>query len=112
MRFPPEKAEIAKVGVDSAGRLSVQPLLPAGTDFDQIYRAAMEVSWDASSKHLVSPVPREWSQADWFKQIVRAVLSEYGTRLYLCPATQWVNVSPGDRAEIERWSRTNCGRRE
>lgn len=59
MTFPPDKVEIAKVAVDSAGRLLVQPLMPAGTDFAHIYRAAMEVSWDASSKHLVAPVPRE-----------------------------------------------------
>jgi hypothetical protein len=104
MPLPPDKVEIVKVAVDSAGQLCVQPLLPAGTDFAYIYRAAMEVRWDAASRQLMAPAPREWSQADWFRQIARAVLDEYGVRLYFSPATQWVNVSPEVRAEIETWS--------
>jgi hypothetical protein len=106
MPRPPRNVEIAKVAVDSAGQLSVQPLLPGDTDFAHIYRAAMGVRWDAASRQLIAPAPREWSQADWFKQVARAVRDEYGVRLYLSPATQWMNVSPENRAEIESWSAT------
>jgi integron cassette Hfx-like protein len=78
MPLPPHNVEIAKVAVDSAGQLSVQPLLPGDTDFAHIYRAAMDVRWDAASRQLLAPAAREWSQADWFKQIARAVRDEYG----------------------------------
>jgi hypothetical protein len=106
MPMPAKTVEIVRVAVDAAGQLCVQPLLPAGSDFAYIYRAAMEVSWDAASRQLMAPTPREWSQADWFKQIARAVLDEYGVRLYLSPATHWINISPEIRAEIESWSAT------
>ena len=98
-----DNVEIATVAIDSAGQLFVQPLLPSGTDFAYIYRAAMEVRWNSVSRQLMAPAPREWSQAEWFKQIVRAVRDEYGVQLFLSPATQWANVSPQDRAEIESW---------
>lgn len=99
-----DQIEIVEVAVDAAGRLCVQPSLPTGADFAHIYRAAMEVSWDLGSKRLVASVSRQWTQADWFKQIVRAMQSEYEARLCISPTTRWANVSLEDRREIEAWS--------
>lgn len=99
MSVPAKQFEIVEVAVDVNGRLSVCPLLPPRVDFEHIYRAAMEVSWDPASKRLVTPPPREWGPADWFKQIVRAgdgdpgavenILAAFGgmgslNDLYLC----------------------------
>ncbi|WP_390902358.1 hypothetical protein [Sphingomonas bisphenolicum] len=46
--------EIEEVGIDAEGRIYVRP---AQTNFNRIYRAAMEVHWDESQRRLYSPVP-------------------------------------------------------
>ena len=74
--------DIAEVGIDVVGRLYVRPI---STFFDYIYRAAMEVSWDAATRRLLSPKPREWTYLDWFKQTVAAAADEYGTVLRVHP---------------------------
>jgi hypothetical protein len=89
---------IAEVGIDEAGRLYVRP---TSTSFDYIYRAAMEVNWDAATRRLFSPKPREWPYVDWFKQIMAAAADEYGTALRVTPHTGWTNVPADLRAEIE-----------
>jgi len=104
MCFSSSQVEIVEVAVDAAERLTVQSLLPIGTDLAHVYRAAMQVSWDPASRQLVVPIRRDWSQADWFKQVVRAVQSEYGIRFLVSLATRWVNVVAEDRKEIEAWS--------
>lgn len=101
--------EIGEVVVEANGQLSVYPLLPPREGFEHIYRAAMEVSWDPASKRLVTPSPRQWGPADWFIQIVRAVQSEYGVRLYVSAATRFVNVSPAERQKIESLSAVDNG---
>jgi hypothetical protein len=104
MRAQIGQLEIEKIHVDPWGRLFVQPRILADEDFAFIYRAAMEVSWDPLSRSLFAPVPREWSQVQWYKQIVAAVADEYGTELYVTARTQWQNVSVEERREIEAWS--------
>jgi hypothetical protein len=101
VRTSDNQVEIGEITVDTAGGMSVHPLLSPAEDFAQIYRAAMEVSWDPKSKCLITPPPRQWTRADWFKQVVRAVQSEYGVQLYVSPKTRFVNFSPEDRREIE-----------
>jgi hypothetical protein len=54
----------------------------------------MEVQWSEASGTLHSPVPREWSYSDWFRQIVAAVKDEYGYNLQLTPQTSWCNIDP------------------
>ena len=88
---------IAEVGIDDEGRLYVQP---SSMSFNYIYRAAMEVNWDASQRRLFSPQPREWTYLDWFKQIVAAAADEYGIRLELTSETVWSNVPASLQAEI------------
>jgi hypothetical protein len=82
---------IREIKVDAAGRLVVVPDLPPTEDFRFIYRAAMEVTWDESSRGLSPPVPLPggWSHPDWFQQIRRAVAEEYGVKLLVDPATKW-----------------------
>lgn len=89
---------IAEVGIDEVGRLYVRP---TSTSFDYIYRAAMEVKWDAANRRLSSPKPREWTYLDWFKQIVAAAADEYGTALRVTPDTGWTDVPAELQDEIE-----------
>jgi hypothetical protein len=88
--------------LDEAGRLIVVPELASGEDFAFVYRAAMEISWDAPMRGLASPAPRPggWKYVDWFNQICRAVASEYGSILTLGHDTRWT-VPPALRRQIE-----------
>jgi hypothetical protein len=89
---------IAEVGIDEEGRLYVRP---CSDSFEHTWRAAMEVSWDASKHRLFGPKPRDWSYVDWFKQIVAAAADECGARLKLTSETAWLNVPASLRTEIE-----------
>ncbi len=90
--------EIVEVGIDPYGKLYVRP---AYQSFPYIYRAAMEVGWDPVRGALFSPEPRQWSQLDWFRQILAAIADEYGVRLRIGAATAWTNVPELLRMQIE-----------
>jgi len=89
---------IAEVGIDYEKRVFVRP---GSGDFEQIYRAAMDVHWDRSTGRLSHPAPRNLPPAQWFRQIVAAVADEYGVRLQLTDKTIWSNISADLRVEIE-----------
>jgi hypothetical protein len=91
-----QQDEIAEVGIDERGRLYVRP---ATSTFPYIWREAMEVHWDVSGAFLHSPVPREWSYADWYRQIVSAA-QEQAWELRLTPRTRWTNVPEEVRVAI------------
>lgn len=95
---------IGEIKVDDAGRLLVMPVLPRRENFEFIYRAAMEIRWDQSSRCLVSPSPQQrgWSYVDWFRQTLQAVANEYGVKLQIGPWTKW-SVSDAVRNQIEEW---------
>jgi hypothetical protein len=97
------KDTIAEIGIDDAGRLYVRP---ASRSFEHVYRAAMEVYWDASNGWLFSPKPREWTYVDGFKQIVAAAADEYGTALNVTSDTAWSNVPTSLQAQIESLARS------
>jgi hypothetical protein len=88
---------IVEVGIDADERLYLRP---SNTSFDYIYRAGMEVNWDAEQKRLFSPKPREWTYLQWFNQITAAAAGEHGVRLRLTPATVWSNVPDQLKAMI------------
>ena len=88
---------ISEVGLDGRGGLFIRP---ASRAFPYIYREAMEVGWDPTKGYLFGPPPREWSYADWFRQICAAAL-EQGTVLVLEPTTVWRDIPDNLRTEIE-----------
>lgn len=93
---------ISEIGFDGRGGLLVKP---ASTKFPYIYREAMEVSWEPNGAYLYGPRPRDWSIADWFRQICTAAAKQ-GTVLLLSEKTRWIDV-PGDvRRQIEEASNT------
>ena len=89
--------EIEAVGIDDDGSLWVKP---ATCTFPFIYRAGVEVNWDDRRHCLYAPKPREWSYSKWFRQIIDAAQSEYGTELRIVPTTFWSNVAASLRQEI------------
>lgn len=96
---------IAEISIDSLGRLHVRP---ASASFPQVWRAAMEVNWDESSKTLFSPTPRELAYDAWFLQILAAAKDEYGCTLEISPSTSWVGVPPVTKQSIVLASRNEA----
>src|SRR6187401_2337029 len=88
---------IAEISIDSDRRLRVRPLTQ---DFQYVYRAGMEVGWDNDGRFLYSPPPREWSNVQWFQQIVAAAKDEYGCTLVVSDETIWHNVEPSLQSAI------------
>jgi len=83
------QVKVSAVWLEPSGEMHIRP--DAG-DFEYIYRAAMQVGWDAESRSLFSPPPRSWSHLDWFHQIQDAVRSEYGRVLVVDADTTWDGV--------------------
>ena len=64
------QVEVTEIWVDAEGRLCAR-LADESLDLSDIYRAsASGVVWDRQLRALCSPVPREWSYADWFARMV------------------------------------------
>ena len=84
---------ISSIRVDSEGVVWVYP---STAEFPHIYREAMEVHWCPTRRALHSPVPREWSIAQWLEQIQRAALQQ-GVRLEVTPST---NIIGATRQEL------------
>ncbi len=94
-------AEISKIWIDSGGRLCVS-LADASRTLEQIYRAsASGVHWDAGIQAICSPVPREWSYADWFVRITEDVRDEYGIDLVVSATTTWQSLSPALQTALQ-----------
>jgi len=97
---------IAEVGIDPAGGVYVRP---SATSFVHIYRAAMQIGWDAHRHCLTSPTPKEpaysdwprWTHADWLRQIVAAAKDEYGIELRASVNTHWVGMDEPLLSELK-----------
>ena len=79
---------IAEISIDREGRLCVRPV---SAEFPHIYREAMEVTWDAATRSLRPPVPREWTYEHWLKQIFDAGRQQ-GVELVIDESTRWSNA--------------------
>ena len=98
---------IDEVGLDADQRVFVRP---SSGDFEYVYRAAMEVYWDRSSRRLSHPqAPRGWTPVRWFQQIVAAVADEYGVQLSLTKQTTWTAVPEDTRLAIEAAGQSKSG---
>ena len=95
------EVEIREIWIDNQGRLCVR-LADESLDLMHIYRAsASGAAWDEQARVVCSPVPREWSHADWFVRIVEDARSEYGVDLVLIDSTVWRGMSAESRTSIE-----------
>lgn len=82
-------ALIERISIDENGILKIRP---KDLIFDKIYRSAMGVQWDEKAQCLFHNPPDKWSSFQWFKQILRAVKSEYGITLLATDETTLENV--------------------
>lgn len=89
--------EVRLIEIDLKGRLCVTP---ASNDFEMVYREAMEVRWDRDGRFLFSPVPKEMTYTQWFRQIALAVDYQFGMKLRVTGRTQWLSISEPVRAEM------------
>lgn len=89
---------LSEIGINSGGCVFVRPSV---SDFQHIYRAAMEVHWDVANRWLSHPAPRSWTSVQWYRQILAAVTDEYGVRLYPDADTVLTNLPDDLHAEIE-----------
>ena len=87
---------IAQIEIDASGRLHV---VPTSETFPYIWREAMEVYWDADRRSLYGPPPREWSRAQWLRQILDAAQAQ-GCELLVTDETEWIGVEPAVKAEL------------
>jgi Integron Cassette Protein Hfx_Cass5 len=71
-----DHVDVVEISAGPAGRLVVA----VNEDFSFIYRAAMEVNWSPETRSLVGGLPREWSKARWFQQIVLV----WGQSVHMC----------------------------
>ena len=56
--------------------------------------------WNEEEASFSSPVPKQWSYADWLRDIAHCARSELGVDLYLSERTLWENVADTDREEM------------
>jgi len=89
---------IAEVGISQDGKLYVRP---DKQDFSYIYRAAMEIDWNASQSVLFSPRSGEEPSSFLFGRILAAAADEYGIRLKIDAETTWSNIPQSLRLQIE-----------
>ena len=92
--------DVSEIWIEEEGRLLAR-LADESLDLTHIYRTASGVNWDAQARALCSPVPRDWSHADWFVRIVKDVRSEYGIDLILVESTVWRDIPADTRTSIE-----------
>lgn len=92
--------EVSEIWIDDKGRLFVRAA-DESLKLTHIHRAsASGVSWDAETRAVCSPVPRDWAHADWFVRIVEDARSEYGVDLIVVESTLWRGITPESRAAI------------
>lgn len=69
--------------------------------YQYVYREAAGVYWDADRNGFKSTQIKEWSCAQWFKQIVGVVRSGLGIELTLGANVIWLNVPEKQKVEIQ-----------
>lgn len=98
-----EEIEISEIAVMETGEVRVTPIINWNDLFQFIYRTATGVEWNESAQCFMSPAPRDWSQFDWYANIVSSVASEMGVVLKVTQKTKWVNVAKELQGDIEAY---------
>ena len=89
--------QIAEIGMTEQGGLYV---VPVKEKFPLIYRAAMEVNWDENRSRVYGPKPRKWTYLNWYRQIIKAVSSEYGVDMIVSGNTKWIEIPANVKGDI------------
>jgi len=92
--------EVTEIWVDDETRLCVR-VADKSRVLTHIYRAASGTARDDQIKAVRSPLPREWSYADWFVQITKDARSECGLDLVLADDRTMASSVGDDRLRQE-----------
>ena len=98
--------DIAKVEILDSGQVAVSPAV-ADDLYQYIYRAAEGVEWVSREGRFLSPsrymlgAPFPLTAAQRFQNLAGAAISELGVRLRVSSNTEWIDVPPEVRREIE-----------
>ena len=84
-----EKDNIIEIGIDDQIGIYVKP---ETAKFAHIWRSASGVQWDDKKNILCTTNQSGWTHLQWYKQIVGAVLDEYGYELSLTDKTIWTDI--------------------
>lgn len=86
---------IEEIGLDDQGYLFVRPSAASADEFAYIDRAAMGIRWNTRLRALHAYEPARWTTTDLYRQVIAAVLDEYGIQLRPTPGTLLSRI-PGD----------------
>jgi hypothetical protein len=93
--------QIEEIGLDDQGHLFVRPSAASADEFAYIYRAAMGIRWNSRLRVLYAYEPARWAATDLYRQVIAAVLNEYGIQLQATPRTVWSRIPADVRKTIE-----------
>ena len=84
-----EKDNIIEIGIDDKLGIYIKP---ETAKFPFIWRSASGVHWDDRKNILCTTNQSGWTHLQWYKQIIGAVLDEYGYQFSLTDKTIWNNI--------------------
>jgi hypothetical protein len=85
---------IARILIDSAGRLFVAPDSEPTESYEYIYREANGLRWDRGMKALFAYEPTRWKHEELLQHIDATLRSCCDEVLCFTERTEWVGVSP------------------
>ncbi len=103
MALKMDRETITKINVNDAGELVLSLGSNGNSIYQYVYRAAAGVYWDQENHGFKStPMKKDWSCFQWYKQIVSVVKSELGVELVLGKNVSCESVPANDQADILR----------
>jgi hypothetical protein len=93
---------IEEVGIGPDSRLYVKASLAPSADYSFIWRDATSVRWDEKNRRLYVLPVKGFSPVDDYRQILAAVLGEYGDRLVLAQSTIFLDVPQELASELRK----------
>lgn len=97
-----DRETVNRIEVLDTGELLVGLEGPGKPVYQYVYREAAGVYWDQSLYGFKSKPMKEWSCAQWYKQIASVAHSGLGVELALADHVTWSNVPEKEKAEIQR----------
>ena len=92
-----DKDNIIEIGIDEKIGIYVKP---ETVKFPFIWRSASSIHWDDKEHILCTTNQSGWTHLQWYKQIIGAVLDEYGYELILTDKTIWTNIPDNLKLDI------------
>jgi hypothetical protein len=94
--------KVVKVSLDSRGSPVVTPSISPEEDFEFLWRAAMSTRWLPEERAVGVAPDSRLSPEVAMRCIVKSLAGEYGCRLELTDATEWVQVPQSVRSLLRQ----------